>query len=497
MRTKFSKLILAMVIIITAISFTSCKEGSKSSSSPKKKNDVVLATYSGGKIYLSDFEEKMLKQIFKGNLASASKSSIKEREAFLISMLENKFTKNMITTLRLDTLKAIKDASKRHIDKLAKQKLYQDMIIDKVVSEKDIVDEYKNGSIELKASHILLKTTPETQDSIKTKIDGLYKQLTEGHADFAKLATENSEDIGSGKKGGDLGWFGKGKMVKPFEIAAFRLKKDEVSKPVKTKFGYHIIKLTGKRNNQMSKSFEDSKDEIKNNLFRTRRAEATQRVDDYLGSISKKYGVVIDTANIMFFIKKYKTVDKAKTDKFKAFTEEENKMTLAMYKDKKIDLGSTMKKIMMAPPGRQPKISVLSDVVKVFQGNYIQQLLDEDIISLGYAKDKELLAQVDELLKPDYKTQLEIILVTSKLQDPTEIEINKYYEENKEDKLKGKAKETPTLEKVKKRIIRILKRNAKEIALKNWKEKLMKENKLEINKLVLEDAFYFVKDDKK
>lgn len=62
---------------------------------------------------------------------------------------------------------------------------------------------------------------------------------------FANLAREHSIDRGSAKKGGDLGLFGRGAMVKAFEEAAFRLSKGEISQPVKTEFGYHIIKRAG------------------------------------------------------------------------------------------------------------------------------------------------------------------------------------------------------------------------------------------------------------
>jgi peptidyl-prolyl cis-trans isomerase C len=63
---------------------------------------------------------------------------------------------------------------------------------------------------------------------------------------FSNLAKEFSIDKGSGKKGGDLGFFGKGMMVKPFEEAAFKLKKGEITpEPIKTEFGYHIIKRSG------------------------------------------------------------------------------------------------------------------------------------------------------------------------------------------------------------------------------------------------------------
>lgn len=90
---------------------------------------------------------------------------------------------------------------------------------------------------EVKASHILVKTEDEAKR--------ILEELKKG-ASFAKLAQEKSE-CPSKKKGGDLGWFGRGKMVPEFEKAAFALKKGELSGIVKTKFGYHIIKVTDTR----------------------------------------------------------------------------------------------------------------------------------------------------------------------------------------------------------------------------------------------------------
>jgi len=72
-----------------------------------------------------------------------------------------------------------------------------------------------------------------------------------GGADFARLAMEVSQDPGSAKKGGDLGYFGRGKMIPEFDRAVFKLKEGELSEPVKTEFGYHIIKLTGRRPGQL------------------------------------------------------------------------------------------------------------------------------------------------------------------------------------------------------------------------------------------------------
>lgn len=72
----------------------------------------------------------------------------------------------------------------------------------------------------------------------------VLERLEKGES-FANLARELSVDRGSGKKGGDLGLFGRGVMVKAFEDAAFKLNKGEISQPVKTEFGYHIIKRAG------------------------------------------------------------------------------------------------------------------------------------------------------------------------------------------------------------------------------------------------------------
>lgn len=89
---------------------------------------------------------------------------------------------------------------------------------------------------EVRASHILVKTEKEAQD--------LYEEIKNGKS-FAEVAQEKSL-CPSGQNGGDLGFFGKGMMVKPFEDAAFSLEVGELSQPVETQFGWHLIEVTGK-----------------------------------------------------------------------------------------------------------------------------------------------------------------------------------------------------------------------------------------------------------
>ena len=116
----------------------------------------------------------------------------------------------------------------------------------------DIEREYNNNSEQystpeqVRASHILLKTEGKDDAAVKTKAEELLKQA-KGGADFAELAKKNSEDDASAKNGGDLDYFGKGRMVPEFDAAVFAMQPGRISDLVKTQYGYHIIKLVDKK----------------------------------------------------------------------------------------------------------------------------------------------------------------------------------------------------------------------------------------------------------
>lgn len=123
--------------------------------------------------------------------------------------------------------------------------------------------------IQVKASHILIKVDKvadqKTVDAAKAKADGIYNDLIAG-ADFAEKAKSLSDDTGSRDQGGDLGFFGYGDMVKEFQDVAFSLNLNEISKPVRTDYGWHIIKVTDKKGFEKM-SFDDWVTKIKNEAF--------------------------------------------------------------------------------------------------------------------------------------------------------------------------------------------------------------------------------------
>ncbi|PKL81865.1 MAG: hypothetical protein CVV24_13075 [Ignavibacteriae bacterium HGW-Ignavibacteriae-3] len=108
-----------------------------------------------------------------------------------------------------------------------------------------LINKVKSKNEQVKASHILVRST-ENDNADLQKANEIYNQLMKG-ADFVTMAKERSDD-GSKFQGGDLGWFGRGQMVKPFEDACFNGKIGVIQKPVKSQFGYHIIKVTDRSN---------------------------------------------------------------------------------------------------------------------------------------------------------------------------------------------------------------------------------------------------------
>ena len=151
--------------------------------------------------------------------------------------------------------------------------------------------EFEQGE-QIKARHILIRVdqnvSPEAEAKARETIEMLAKKLKDG-ASFAVLAEDYSEDPGSKINGGDLGFFGRGQMVKEFEDAAFATKINEVSPPVRTAFGYHLIKVT-ERKAPGKAPFDEVKKQIETTMLADKNRTA---LNDLVSELKKKYKVKI------------------------------------------------------------------------------------------------------------------------------------------------------------------------------------------------------------
>jgi peptidyl-prolyl cis-trans isomerase D len=185
-----------------------------------------------------------------------------------------------------------------------------------VPNEDDLKTYYKEnaerlaGTEQRRASHILITAGKDMlaveRQKAKARADELLVQVKKAPATFAELAKKNSQDPGSGANGGDLDFFARGAMVKPFEDAAFAMKVGDISGVVESDFGYHIIKLTDLKAPK-TKSFEEMKPEleaqVKKQLAQRKFAESAEAFSngvyeqsDNLKSVAEKLKLEIRTA---------------------------------------------------------------------------------------------------------------------------------------------------------------------------------------------------------
>lgn len=245
-----------------------------------KKEGKVLAEVNSGSITTGDFDREL-----------------KNLPEYLKAMADTpQGRKEMLDTMVIREL-ILQQASKDGLDKgaeieeklqdLRKRLIVESFLKKKVEAESKVSDEdmkkfyeqnkdkFKSGE-QIKASHILVKTEKEAKD--------VLAQLKAG-GNFEELAKKSSVDSSSAK-GGDLGWFGKGSMVPAFEKAALALKEGQVSDVVKSDFGFHIIKLTGKRPAGI-RPFEEVKEQIKGAIMPTRQQEVFQKIKEELKKTAK------------------------------------------------------------------------------------------------------------------------------------------------------------------------------------------------------------------
>ncbi|PGM95553.1 peptidylprolyl isomerase PrsA [Bacillus cereus] len=158
---------------------------------------------------------------------------------------------------------ALEQVGLKNEDEL-KEKMKPEIALEKAiratVTDKDVKDNHKP---EMKVSHILVKDE-KTAKEVKEKINN--------GEDFTALAKQYSEDTGSKEQGGEIAGFAPGQTVKEFEEAAYKLDAGQVSEPIKTSYGYHIIKVTDKKE---LKPFDEVKDSIRKDLEQQRLQDAT------------------------------------------------------------------------------------------------------------------------------------------------------------------------------------------------------------------------------
>ena len=301
MHFNFHRLLLVAIIALVLSSI-----GSISSADENKSSENKVAIVNGTVITKEDFNREMSRaeeQIASmgKTLNDSQRSEIKEEVLKNLINLELLYQASKEDGIKVDektvneqmeklkgrfpSEKEFKDAfSKKNLSEamvisqigrgMAIQKLIDEKVIQKIMISNEETKAYYDSHPDffkepeqVQASHILIKVEPKADESQKAearkKLETIQQKLQEG-GDFAALAKEFSEGP-SNVKGGDLGYFRRGQMVKPFEEAAFALEPGKVSGIIETNFGYHLIKTIGKKPEAII-PYKDIKDKLEQYL---------------------------------------------------------------------------------------------------------------------------------------------------------------------------------------------------------------------------------------
>jgi peptidyl-prolyl cis-trans isomerase C len=279
---------------------TACNKGGNA-----KKGGKTVATVDDEDISTGELQDELdkLPPYLKGRV-----STPEGRKEFLDNLLTRRALMHEAKTTGIESDPQIQKQINEYKERLILQKLMQENIEKEPQVSDDEIKKYFDShpeefkeSEQVRARHILIKTdgnaTPQQKAEAKAKAEKLLARAKKGE-DFEKLAKENSQDPGSASRGGDLGFFPKGRMAPAFEASAFAMKKPgQLSGVVETQFGFHVIQYVDRQVTK-EKGFDEAKEVIRRRLAPQKQRESYQA---FIENVKKKHKIEVkdDVLNTM------------------------------------------------------------------------------------------------------------------------------------------------------------------------------------------------------
>ncbi len=311
-------------------------------------------------------------------------------------------------------------------DQLLYNQFRDDVIWNEVQVDEARLREWYDENVgeELHARHILVQAGADAPDSVRQAARAEAESLLElarGGADFAELARESSDDPGSARQGGSLGWFQRGRMVAPFEQAAFGTEPGQVApEVVETQFGFHVIKVEGKR----KRPFEELREEIEEQLARPERRDAERA---YVTRLMEDSGVEFVESNVDTLIA---LLGRGPTTEV---SEEQRALPLATYQGGGFTLGEIWDLFMALPPSNQGMIAQLDQAGMIQALSQLMQrrILLERARARSTVLDSTRQRQLDERVEQFYAQLIMGEALERRLEVPDSL-IRRYYDEHRE-----------------------------------------------------------------
>ena len=400
-------------------------------------SDDTVAKVGSKEIKASDFTKELQKR-FPGKESFADVDSAAKMQVL------NNMTKQMqklqaAYDMNLDQDPDVENEINGQLERLIYSKYYERMIVDSII-DMSKVDEYLDHiKEEVRASHILISYKGSQGAKIERSQEEAEKLANEIAAkaktgeDFSDLALKYSDDPSAKANKGDLGYFTWGRMTDAFQQAAFGMKPGEISDPIKTEFGYHIIKVVDRRPNPQydPNNLAASTLDIKRKLYSEKRQEASEKWKELSEKLKNEYHFAVNKDNIA----QIKTITDKKRDEGKSkaedYSNDEKDLVITQWDGGKVTLGDVFELYQRNFNQLHSRLNDPSAMEKIAENYGLQEMVVGIAKEEGIGQDEEVKEQIDEFTKNRLLALVDRKAVNEKV-DVEEDEAKEYFENNKD-----------------------------------------------------------------
>ena len=338
-----------------------------------KKEDQVVAKVGDRTITVAELNSRV-----EGVTFTSRDDELKKRSDILDGLINDHLMIMAAEEQGLDEDPAFQEKMKSSERNALLELLYRREIVEKSKpSEKEVRDAYEKMGWELRARHILVGTEEEAKT--------IHEQIISG-ADFAELAKEHSKDPSNKDNGGDLGYFGWGKMVPAFQDAAFAMEIGDVSMPIQSDFGWHIIKLEDRRTVDR-REWEEEKDRIERKISIDR---SKVRAQEYVTGMKDEANIQIGPEGAQALLNNLMAKKTAPDD----FTPEQLEMTLVTFTGGSWNIAEFLEEFKTIPPMYQPRVKDLDDIDALVNNILTGLLLEREARQKGLPNEPEIVKKL-------------------------------------------------------------------------------------------------------
>jgi peptidyl-prolyl cis-trans isomerase C len=383
--------ILAITVLVLAVA--SCS----------KREDRIVARVGNDVITLGQFEQEFRTPEERDSVAQMT---LEQRKEYLNRLIDRRLQLLDAYELGLDKTPEVAARIQTMERRLVYRRLIERDVLSRVISDKQIRDEYDHMDREVRARQILLRvgsySNGGSEKEVADRAWQIYRELKSG-ADFDSLLQRYTEDEKTKPRGGDLGYFRWGRMVEPFQRAAFSLKPGEISRPIRTRFGFHIIKVEDVRPVPRG-SFEEERDRIRYRL--ASRIDIKKKIQDafeeYARNVERKVRLTKKDEGIERFVRlmsqRLLAEKKAEMeddnyppgDQFGLFTDDDMATVLAVWEEDTLTIRDVVAQVRKMPLGQQSLLYDSTSVVSQVEGLLRQRSLLKFAYQQGLDRDPKV-----------------------------------------------------------------------------------------------------------